>query len=506
MKKLFINGNIITMANKIVNSVLIENERIIKVDNNIIDNDAEIIDLKGNTMLPAFIDAHSHLTSYASTFLEANLENAKSFEEIVSRLKNFIKENDIKENEWIIGNGYDHNLLKEKIHPTNEYLDLAFPNYKILVKHISGHFGLFNTQALKNLNITNHKNGYLEENEYVEEIKKIPMPSIQKYINAYKKALYEYSSYGITTIQEGMMVKEMIPLYQALLNSKILNMDLIGYASINDSDYIYSTLKDYKKTYKDNFRLGGYKIILDGSPQGKTAWMLTPYKNSADYCGKGNMQDDEVYNALLKANENERQVLAHCNGDRAAKQYIDMIDKVNKEKSCKLKNPVMIHAQLLNVNQLEDVKRLDIIPSFFVAHCYYWGDIHIKNFGIERAKKISPVKECINKNILYTFHQDTPVIKPNMIETIWCATNRITETGIILGEDEKISVYEALKGVTINAAIQYDEEKDKGTIENGKLANFVIIDKDILNIDINEIKNIKILETINKGQSIYKRK
>ena len=93
-----------------------------------------------------------------------------------------------------------------------------------------------------------------------------------------------------------------------------------------------------------------------------------------------------------------------------------------------------------------------------------------------------------------------------MIETIWCATNRITETGIILGEDEKISVYEALKGVTINAAIQYDEEKDKGTIENGKLANFVIIDKDILNIDINEIKNIKILETINKGQSIYKRK
>lgn len=505
MKKLYVNGNIITMNNKIVNSVLIENDRIIKVANNIVDNEAEIKDLKGNTMLPAFIDAHSHLTACASSFLEVDLKDIKSFEELKTRFNNFIEENNIKENEWIIGNGYDHNVLKEKIHPTKEFLDTAFPNNKILVKHASGHFGVFNTKAIQELNIANDKNGYLEENQYLEAARKTPMPRIEEFIHSYKKALEEYGSYGITTIQEGMMLKEMVPLYQEVLKNNILSLDVIGYPAISDSDYIYDMLKEYKGTYKNNFRLGGYKIMLDGSPQGRTAWMLTPYQNSEKDYGNGSMSDNEVYDAILKSKKNNRQILAHCNGDRAAKQYIDMIDKVEKENSCKIDKPIMIHAQLLNLNQIDDVKRLEIIPSFFIAHCYHWGDIHIENFGFERAKKISPVKECINENILYTFHQDSPVIKPDMLETIWCAVNRITKNGIILEEEEKISVYDAIKGITINAAIQYGEEKNKGTIEVGKLANFVIINEDILNINTDQIKNIEIIETINKGKTIYKK-
>lgn len=505
MKKLFVNGNIITMNETIVNSVLIEDDLIIQVGNDIVDEEAEIIDLDGKTILPSFIDAHSHLTAFASSFLEANLENTNSFDEIEARLNQFRKENQIREDDWIVGNGYDHNVLKEKTHPTKNFLDQAFPNQKILIKHISGHFGVLNTKALEELGIMNDKNGYLEENEFVKEIRKIPMPSIEKYLASYRKALAIYASYGITTIQEGMMLKEMVPLYQELIKSHMLNLDVVGYPSIQDGDDIYNVLSEYQDDYKDNFRLGGYKIILDGSPQGRTAWMLTPYQDSEEYCGYGSMTDEEVYQAILKATIEHRQILAHCNGDRAAKQYIDMLYQVNKMSPNKVDRPVMIHAQLLNVNQIEDLKKLGIIPSFFVAHCFHWGDIHIKNFGFERAQKISPVKECIDKNIIYTFHQDTPVIKPNMLETIWCAVTRITKSGIVLGEDEKISVYDALKGVTINAAIQYGEEKRKGSIEIGKLANFVIINADILNIDVNQIRNIEILETIHKGKTIYKK-
>ena len=195
------------------------------------------------------------------------------------------------------------------------------------------------------------------------------------------------------------------------------------------------------------------------------------------------------------------QILAHCNGDKAAEQYINAIKNID----LKNERPVMIHAQLLDTDQLEDVKKCHIIPSFFVAHTYYWGDTHIKNFGIKRASKISPLKSAINKNIIFTLHQDSPVIEPNMFETIWCAVNRKTKSNVILGKKEQISVLDAVKAVTINAAYQYFEEDKKGSIKEGKIANLIIVDKNPLKIEKDKIREIKILETIKEGQTLYNR-
>lgn len=502
MKKLFKNANIITMNGRTVNSVLVENGRIIAVDNDITQPNTAVIDLEGRTMLPAFIDAHSHLTSLAASFMQADLQGCTSFDDIVNRIELFINENNIKENNWVIGNGYDHTLLREKRHPDAECLDARLGNYKILIKHISNHFGVINAKAAASL-CQSTDNGILQEEEFVRVIKKIPMPDIDEYLTAYKKALEQYARFGITSVQEGMLVKEMLPLYQSLLDSGILNLDLVAYASADDADIIYSSLADWANGYKNKFRLGGCKIILDGSPQGKTAWMTSPYKNSGNYRGSGNMSDNELFLALLKSARNERQILAHCNGDAAANQFIDAVDKIKNETDFDLINPVMIHAQLLDINRLDDVKRLNIIPSFFIAHCYYWGDVHIENFGFERASKISPVKQCVDKNILYTFHQDTPVIKSDMIETIWCAVNRRTKNGVTLGEQQRITTYDALKAVTINAAKQYGEAGDKGSIEVGKRADFVVLDRNILTVADEDIKSVNITHTISNGEIIY---
>ena len=146
-----------------------------------------------------------------------------------------------------------------------------------------------------------------------------------------------------------------------------------------------------------------------------------------------------------------------------------------------------------------------MIPSYFIAHTYYWGDIHIENFGLERARKISPAKSTLDKNILFTFHQDSPIINPNMFETIMCATERKTRNDRILGEEERIDVLNAIKAVTINAAYQYFEENEKGTIKEGKKADLIIIDKNPLKVDKKEIKNIKILETMKNGEVLYKK-
>ena len=195
------------------------------------------------------------------------------------------------------------------------------------------------------------------------------------------------------------------------------------------------------------------------------------------------------------------QILAHCNGDNAAEQFINAIEK--EEKSIKNKRPVMIHAQTIRKDQIIKCKKLGIIPSFFIAHIYYWGDIHIKNLG-KRAYKISPAKEALDNNMKFTFHQDTPVLEPNMLETIEIAVNRKTRNRKILGEKEKIEVYDALKAVTINAAYSYFEENKKGSIKPGKIADLVILTHNPLKVDKEKIKNIKIYETWKNGKRVYK--
>ena len=328
------------------------------------------------------------------------------------------------------------------------------------------------------------------------------MPDINEILLACKKAQREYLSYGITTIQEGMLVNELVDIYKQIIANHILDIDLIAYIDWKNKEILKEEFIEYLNQYKENFKIAGYKIFLDGSPQSKTAWMETTYLGSDNYFGYNTMQDKEVQDAVIDSCNDNMQLLAHCNGDRACRQYIDAINKCRGK--YEIKRPVMIHAQLLNINQLREVKLLGIIPSFFIAHTYYWGDIHIQNFGFDRARKISPANSALKNDILFTFHQDSPVIKPNMFETIYNSVERKTKNGIIIGEEERISVIDAIRAVTINVAYQYNEENIKGSIKEGKLANFIIIDKNPLKIDKEEIKNIKILETIKEGKVLYK--
>lgn len=526
MEKLYFNGTIITMAAPPqAEAVLTAEGRIVAVGS--YDQlasqapQAEKIDLKGQTMLPGFIDAHSHLSSYASSFLQVPLEECASFAEIGQRIADFIRDNQLQPGAWVIAKGYDHNTLAEKRHPSLELLDSCAPGNPVALQHASGHVGVMNSLALKELGITaqtkapqggkigvedGRLTGYLEENAYFEYLKKTPMPGFAELMQAYQKAQQAYASYGITTIQEGMTVKETIPLYQNLLANNLLWLDTVGYASMEDADQLFAVFPAAVKKYDRHFKLGGYKMFLDGSPQGRTAWMRQPYcGDDPTYCGYGTMKDEEVKAALETAGKNDMQILAHCNGDAAAQQYLTAAAIVEKEYDLAALRPVMIHAQLLAVDQLPAVKKLGITPSFFIAHVYHWGDVHIKNFGLKRASTISPAKSALSQGIRFTFHQDAPVISPDMLETVWCAVNRKTKAGVLLGSEERISVEEALKAVTINAAWQYFEQDRKGSIEKSKNADFVILDQNPCTIGPDLIRQIKVMETIKDDKTIYKK-
>ena len=513
MKRIYINGDFITLENDNIEAIATENDKIIKTGSKaeiteLADENTEIIDLNGNTLMPAFIDAHSHIFALAKSLMQISIDGLTSIEEIKNCLAEYKKEN--RTNEWIIVNGYDNNILKNRQHITKNELDEIFPDTPVIIENKSRHNGVVNSKALEMLGITKttanpeggrifYDTGLLEENAFIDSLKKIPLPKMEEIINAFKEAQEIYASHGITMAQEGVITNDLAKIFKLLANNNEIFLDIVAYMDYKNMDEIKKEYSEYINKYKNKFKIGGIKIFLDGSPQAKTAWLREAYANEPEYYGYRIMKDEDVEEILEKAKESKLQILAHCNGDKAAEQYINAVNKVSN-----LKRPVMIHAQLLGLDQLEDVKKYNIIPSFFISHIYYFGDIHIKNLGIKRAEHISPAGSSLKQDILFTFHQDTPVIEPNMFETIWCAVNRTTKEGKVLGEDEKISVLEAIKAVTINSAYQYGEEDVKGSLKAGKKADLIIVDRNPLNVDKNELRNIKILETIKDGKTIYK--
>jgi len=168
--------------------------------------------------------------------------------------------------------------------------------------------------------------------------------------------------------------------------------------------------------------------------------------------------------------------------------------------------PVMIHAQTVRQEQIERMAELGVIPSFFSSHTFFWGDWHRDSvLGLERASHISPLSWAHKAGVKYTIHNDTPVVPPDILPLVWSSVNRLTRTGSVLGQEHRVPVMDALKAVTINAAYQYFEEHTKGSIEAGKLADFVILSNNPLMVDPLAIGDIEVLETIKEGVTVYRR-
>lgn len=535
-EKLYVNGTILTMEKQMyAEAVLVKEGRIAAVGRKeaveaFASRNAERVDLEGRTMMPSFLDAHSHFMACASGELQISLDDAKSFREIADRVREYIGSRHVKKGVWLTGKGYDHNFLEEKAHPDRYLLDEAAPDNPLVIQHQSGHMGVFNTEALIRLGIPIDRNGtvpnisggkiavrdhiptgYMEENAFAAFQKKIPLPSPEEYLGAVKKAQEKYASHGITLVQEGMVVDEMLPLYQGILEAGILKLDVVGYLDMAGAGRFSAAMKRHRVGFYRNFKIGGYKIFLDGSPQGRTAWMREPYTFGPEgegYRGYPTHSDEEVCAFVRRAMEERMQLLAHCNGDAACGQYIGAFRKAVSMGDGVLPadiRPVMIHAQLLGLDQIPKVKAMGMIPSFFAGHVYHWGDIHADNFGMERASHISPAASALKEGIVYTFHQDSPVTEPDMLETVWCAVNRCTKSGKILGSKERISAADALKAVTLHTAYQYFEERERGSIAPGKRADLVILSENPLEKEKMQIRDIRVLSTIKDGEVIYLR-
>ncbi|MFG0586452.1 amidohydrolase [Acinetobacter sp. YQ_14] len=542
-EKLFYGGPILTMEGSephYAEALLVKDGKIIfvgtkKEAEQRTDRQVQHIDLKNKTLLPGLIDAHSHVNMVGFQQTVANLYpepdgTVSDIDSLIDALKTWKAQNPefvSTMNGWILGNGYDDAQLKEQRHPTATDLDRVSKDQPVMILHQSGHLASVNHKALELLKFdkntanpdggvirrepnSNVPNGVLEESALFSAVGAIfngAPPDVL--LGMAKKGIQVYVKNGFTTVQEGRADQGTTDMWRALGQQNQLPVDVVSYPDITTSkDYMLKHGSSLQ--YDHHFRIGGIKISLDGSPQGKTAWLSQPYVvppegETKDYKGYPAFKhSQDVNNYVNLAFKQGWQVLAHANGDAAIDQFIQAVRYATNQQGKADRRSVLIHSQTIREDQLDQLKALDIIPSFFSLHTFYWGDWHRQQtVGEQKAQHISPTGMAFRKNIIFTEHHDAPVIPPNSMMMLDASVNRTTRSGYVLGADERISPYIALKSMTDWAAYQYFEEKNKGTLTQGKLADLVILDKNPLSIPSKEIKNIKIIATYKEGNLIY---
>ena len=540
--QLFFNGEIITMENDSVQyaeAIVEQAGKIVfvgtKADAQAKYKNARLNDLKGGTLLPGFIDPHSHFRMVSNTMGQVDLNpepvgKIKNIDDILQSLKEYKEKNKIADGEWIFGWGYDDGQLAEKRHPSKLDIDKVLPNNPVYLQHTSGHMGVANSLGLEKLKVDattkNPEGGNIdrlansqEPSGLVQETAMYPFVRNMLEILGSKQAEYfettqnYYASNGITTAQDGMTDRNTIKFFQSQADNGKLEIDLISLAGYSELDSNLADTSLIFKKYKNGFKVQGTKIVADGSPQGKTAFFTKPFLTSVPGCthdcrGLPSLTQEAINKLFETAYAKDNQLFIHCNGDAT----VDMILKAHKLACQKLDQPldkdrrtIIIHAQFARPDQLASFLKYNMQPSFFTNHTYFWGDIHVENLGKARADFLSPMVSARKLGLKPTNHSDATVTPINPIFTVWTAVNRFSRSGIVIGEKERTTPYLALQAITSFAAFEFFDEDLKGTLTVGKLADFVILDKNPLKVDPMDIKNIQVIETIKEGKSIYRK-
>lgn len=494
-------------------------------------NTTEMFDLEGHAMLPGFVDSHGHAVMGGLQALSANLMPPpdgpnSDIAGLQTSLRNWMEDNEaiIERVNLIVGFGYDESQLTEKRPPTRFELDDVSSEIPIILVHQSGHFGAANSKALEIAGIEEGSkappggvirvdengvpNGVLEENAFFAVLATLLGGLGEDGLKAFARAGTKlWASYGYTTAQEGRSSKEVVEALKTVAANGEIPIDVVAYPDVLISrDYI---VNNQSIQYVDGVRIGGAKLTIDGSPQGFTALRDRPYYKPVGayppgYAGYASASMEQVQDAINWAYENEIQIITHANGEGASDMLISAIEAAQTEFGRKQIRPVLIHGQFQREDQVDSYKRLGVFPSVFPMHTFYWGDWHRdQTVGPVNAENISPTGWLIQRGMMFGTHHDAPVAFPDSMRVLSATVTRRTRSGDILGPHQRVDVMTALKAMTIWPAWQHFEERHKGTIETGKLADFVILSDDPTQVDPENLASLKVIYTIKDDQVIF---
>jgi len=470
---------------------------------------ANVIDAQGQTILPGFIDAHCHFYGLGLNQQQVDLMGTTSFDEVVKRVIEFQNK---KKTDFIIGRGWDQNDWKEKEFPTKALLDKLYPKTPVALTRVDGHAMLCNQSALDLAKITAQTNtfggeivkdkgkltGILIDNpmELVEAI--FPEPTKRQQIEALLDAQKICTNLGLTTVSDAGLDKQVIELIDSLQHSKRLSMRLYGMISNKKENLDYYLTKGKVKTERLNIQ--SVKVYADGALGSRGAVMKKPYSDKHNHFGAMVIGVDDYKILAQRIASSEYQMNTHAIGDSANRVVLQTYDKVLKGKRDRRWR--VEHAQVITDNDVDYFKNENIIPSIQPTHAtsdMYWAEDRV---GDSRVKGAYAYKTLLEKSGKVALGTDFPVEKVSPFLTFYAAVSRKDVKGFPEGgfqKNEGLSREETLKGMTIWAAYSNFEEKEKGSIEVGKFADFIILDKDIMTVDEKEIPSISVLETYING-------
>jgi len=494
-------------------------------------SETDVVDLQGRTMLPGFVDSHGHVFMGGLQAMSANLlappdGDVSDIASLQRALRDWADANQdiVEQIDLMVGFGYDNAQLAELRHPTRDDLDAVSSDVPIVLIHQSGHIGAFNTKALEEIGITarsenppggviRHRadgepDGVLEESAFFNGLLKlVPRIGESGAKAMVRKGAALWARFGYTTGQEGRTTPGAAEVIRAVADEGGLPIDIVAYSDVlAPRDYIVNNVT---RDYRNRYRLGGAKLTIDGSPQGFTAWRDRPYYDPVGdyppaYAGYAAVTNEQVLDAVDWAYANDIQLLIHSNGEAASDLLIAAHGAAQEKYEEGDRRHVLIHGQFLRQDQVADLDRLDIFPSLFPMHTFYWGDWHREHtVGPVNADNISPTGWVLDRNMKFGSHHDAPVAFPDSMRILDATVTRRSRSGDILGPAQRVDVITALKAMTLWPAWQHFEEDDKGSIEVGKLADFVLLSDDPTAVDPETLDQLKVLETIKSGETVF---
>ncbi len=491
----------------------------------------KVIDLEGRALLPGFLDGHSH---YINSLLVANQcklyappsGTGKDVPSIIAELKRFAVERKIPKGKMIMGYGYDDTVMPDGRLLNRGDLDEAFPDNPVRIEHVSMHGAVMNSLALQYYDISAKTEtppggvivrkpgsqepwGLIMETAFLPVMAKSEPMTAQQEIDWSRAGQMLYAESGITTAHEGATHLAQFQTIKRASDAGANIIDIVAYPFITDVDKVLAEHPVEKWTkYENRFKVGGVKITVDGSPQGRTAFFTTPYLTGGpggekNWSGEPTFPQDLANQMVKKVYEMNVPLLLHCNGDAAIDAFLTAYEFAREGDYSKPWNVTTIHTQFMRKDHIPKFVKYKVRPSFYTLHTFYFAEAHIANRGKEQAMYLSPMRDAIDAGLRPSNHTDFVVAPLDQMMMLSSAVNRISRGGATIGPDQRVTPFEGLKAMTEWTAEQYDEQDSKGTLAVGKLADLVILSQDPLKVDPMKIKDIKVIETIKEGATIY---
>jgi predicted amidohydrolase YtcJ len=530
----FINGQVITVnrTNDTAEALAVKGDAVVFVGTNAdarsFMKGAEVVDLKGRSLIPGFTDAHEHIPVRGGNELGVDCRSpgVKSIEDIKARIAERAKVT--PKGGWIRGWGYDQSKLAEGRHPDRFDLDEAAPDHKVLIVRVCCHIAAFNTNALRYAGAADDglkelaggpvgqrngvNNGVMFENACMEVLS-TARPSLEEMVDALAVVGGMFLKEGITCCHDagGHGAPSMKAFQKAVeldrIKTRIITMlfALVGDSTEFSNLYINSGI--YTGFGNDRLKLGPIKIMIDGSSSGPTAATVEEYTSAPGNHGLLSLSQEYIDDIVLRAHTAGYQMTTHAVGDKAVIMYLDAVEKALKAHPRQDHRHRIEHCAMVGHNPdiIRRIKHLGVIPAAQPIFLYEFGDGYIRNFGEKRGGGMFPCASLLRAGIPVAGSSDCPVTFSNPLLNIHTAVNRTTQTGRLIGPDERISVADALRMFTYNAAYVSFDEKKRGSLEAGKFADLVVLSEPLLSISPEKIKDVVVDMTFIDGRKLYDR-